>query len=354
MQPHLFTPLTIGAVTLRNRIGMSPMCQYSAHDGFPGDWHVMHLGARAAGGVGLVILEATAVSPEGRISPFDLGIWSDDHVEALVRLVRLIERLGAVPGIQLAHAGRKASMGRPWEGSKLVPPEAGGWSVVGPTAEPFAPGYPQPTPLDAQGIAKVVADFAAATRRALAAGFRWVEIHAAHGYLLHNFLSPLGNDRTDAYGGDLRGRVRLLLDVTDAVRIAWPTQLPLAVRLSCSDWTPEGLTIADTVEVARMLRERGVDLIDCSSGGIAPGISIPVGEGYQVPFASQIRREAQIATAAVGMITRPEHADAIVRNGDADLVLLGRELLRDPHWPLRAARALGHDLAQPPQYLRAW
>ncbi|MCX7861287.1 NADH:flavin oxidoreductase/NADH oxidase [Chloroflexus sp.] len=354
MQPHLFTPLTIGEVTLRNRIGMSPMCQYSAVDGFPTDWHLMHLGARAAGGVGLVILEATAVSPEGRISPFDLGIWSDEHAAALARLVKLIESLGAVAGIQLAHAGRKASVGRPWEGGKPVPPAAGGWPVVGPTAEPFAPGYPTPTPLDAAGIAKVVSDFAAATRRALAAGFRWVEIHAAHGYLLHNFLSPLGNDRSDEYGGDLRGRARLLLEVTEAVRAAWPAELPLAVRLSCSDWTPEGLTIADTAEVARMLRARGVDLIDCSSGGIAPGIAIPTGEGYQVPFAAHIRREAQIATAAVGMITRPEHADAIVRNGEADLVLLGRELLRDPHWPLRAARALGHDLPPPPQYLRAW
>lgn len=354
MQPHLFTPLTIGEVTLRNRIGMSPMCQYSAVDGFPTDWHLMHLGARAAGGVGLVILEATAVSPEGRISPFDLGIWSDEHAAALARLVKLIESLGTVAGIQLAHAGRKASVGRPWEGGKPVPPAAGGWPVVGPTAEPFAPGYLTPTPLDAAGIAKVVSDFAAAARRALAAGFRWVEIHAAHGYLLHNFLSPLGNDRSDEYGGDLRGRARLLLEVTEAVRAAWPAELPLAVRLSCSDWTPEGLTIADTAEVARMLRTRGVDLIDCSSGGIAPGIAIPTGEGYQVPFAAHIRRDAQIATAAVGMITRPEHADAIVRNGEADLVLLGRELLRDPHWPLRAARALGHDLPPPPQYLRAW
>ncbi len=354
MQPHLFTPLTIGSVTLRNRIGMSPMCQYSAVDGFPTDWHLMHLGARAAGGAGLIILEATAVSPEGRISPFDLGIWSDDHVEALARLVKLIESLGAVAGIQLAHAGRKASVGRPWEGGKPISPAAGGWPVVGPTAEPFATGYPIPTPLDTDGIAKVINDFAAATRRAYAAGFRWIEIHAAHGYLLHNFLSPLGNDRSDEYGGCLRGRARLLLEVTEAVRAAWPAELPLAVRLSCSDWTPEGLTITDTTEVARMLRERGVDLIDCSSGGIAPGITIPVREGYQVPFAAHIRRDAQIATAAVGLITRPEHADAIVRSGEADLVLLGRELLRDPHWPLRAARILGHELSPPPQYLRAW
>jgi 2,4-dienoyl-CoA reductase-like NADH-dependent reductase (Old Yellow Enzyme family) len=354
MQPHLFTPLTIGSVTLRNRIGMSPMCQYSAVDGFPTDWHLMHLGARAAGGVGLIILEATAVSPEGRISPFDLGIWSDDHIAALSRIVKLIESLGAVAGIQLAHAGRKASVGRPWEGGKPIAPANGGWPVVGPTAEPFAPGYPTPIPLDAAGIARVVADFATATKRARAAGFRWIEIHAAHGYLLHNFLSPLGNDRSDEYGGDLLGRARLLREVTAAVRAEWPSDLPLAVRLSCSDWTPEGLTIADTVEVARMLREQGVDLIDCSSGGIAPGITIPVGEGYQVPFAAQVRREANIATAAVGLITRAEHADAIVHNGDADLVLLGRELLRDPHWPLRAARALGHDLAPPPQYLRAW
>ncbi|MGC8951038.1 NADH:flavin oxidoreductase/NADH oxidase [Chloroflexus sp.] len=354
MQPHLFTPLTIGSVTLRNRIGMSPMCQYSAVDGFPTDWHLMHLGARAAGGVGLIILEATAVSPEGRISPFDLGIWRDEHIAALSRIVKLIESLGAVAGIQLAHAGRKASVGRPWEGGKPIALANGGWPVVGPTAEPFAPGYPTPIPLDAAGIAKVVADFATATKRARAAGFRWVEIHAAHGYLLHNFLSPLGNDRNDEYGGDLRGRARLLCEVTAAVRAEWPSDLPLAVRLSCSDWTPEGLTIADTVEVARMLREQGVDLIDCSSGGIALGITIPVREGYQVPFAAQIRREANIATAAVGLITRAEHADAIIRNGDADLVLLGRELLRDPHWPLRAARTLGHDLAPPPQYLRAW
>jgi 2,4-dienoyl-CoA reductase-like NADH-dependent reductase (Old Yellow Enzyme family) len=352
--PHLFSPFTIGDVTLPNRIGVSPMCQYSAEDGHAHDWHLVHLGSRAVGGAGLIILEATAVSAEGRISPSDLGLYQESQVAPLAQIVRFIEAHGSVAGIQLAHAGRKAATAPPWLGGHPLSLEQGGWPIVGPQATAFSEQHQVPTALDADGIAAIQAAFVAATERALAAGFRWLEIHAAHGYLLHSFLSPLVNQRDDAYGDGFTGRSRMLIETVRKVRAAWPERLPLTVRLSCTDWVPEGWTIADSVALARLLRDEGVDLIDCSSGGIMPGIRIPAAEGYQVPFAAQIRREAEIATAAVGMITRPEHADELVRSEQADLILLGRELLRDPYWPQRAARSLDTDPAVPPQYERAW
>lgn len=350
----LFSPFRLRSLTLRNRIAVSPMCQYSSADGFATDWHLVHLGARAVGGAGLVLSEATAVVPEGRISPQDLGIWSDAHVEGLARVTRFVRAQGAVAGIQLAHAGRKASTSPPWTGGRRVPPDAGGWTPVGPDARPFRDGeLPVPHALTLDEVRGVVDAFVAATHRALAAGFEVIELHAAHGYLLHAFLSPLTNARTDAYGGDFAGRTRLLLEVTDAVRAALPDALPLLVRISASDWMAGGWTPDDSVALARLLAPRGVDLIDCSSGGAVPGARIAVGPGYQVPFAERVRREAGIATGAVGLITDPAQAEAIVRDGQADLVLLARELLRDPHWPLRAAAALGVELAWPVQYERA-
>ncbi len=355
--PHLFEPLTIQSITLRNRIGVSPMCMYSSNDGLAHDWHLVHLGARAAGGAGLVIAEATAVSPEGRITPGDAGIWGEQHVEPLARINRFVKAQGAVPGIQLAHAGRKASAARPWEGGAHLRDEAGGWRPVAPSAVAFGDSLDKvPHALAEPEIAKVQADFVAAAKRALAAGYEWLELHAAHGYLAHEFLSPLSNRRTDRYGGSFENRIRFLIETVRAVRAAWPTRLPLAVRLSCADWVEGGWTIEESVALARQLKTDGVDLIDCSSGGSAPTAKIPVGAGYQVPLAERIRREAGIATAAVGMITDPMQADQIVRNGQADLVLLAREMLRDPNWPLRAARALH---AKPPpspplQYARAW
>jgi 2,4-dienoyl-CoA reductase-like NADH-dependent reductase (Old Yellow Enzyme family) len=354
MDAHLFSPFELRSVSLRNRIAVSPMCQYSSVDGMANDWHLVHLGARAAGGAGLVLTEATAVEARGRISPADLGIWDDSHVEPLRRVPAFISSQGAVPGIQLAHAGRKASTAPPWVGG-TVGPEAGGSTVVGPSPLPFAPGSLTPEPLDAAGLRQVVEAFAAATRRALAAGFRVVEIHAAHGYLLHSFLSPISNQREDAYGGGFEGRTRLLLETAEAVRAAWPDELPLLVRISSTDWLPGGWDIDQSVELAHKLRALGVDLVDCSSGGLAPGAEIPVEPGYQVPFAERIRREAGIATGAVGLITEPAQADAIIREGRADLVLLARQLLREPSWPLRAAHELGHDIAElwPRQYLRA-
>ena len=354
--PHLFDPLTIRAVTLRNRIGVSPMCQYSAVEGMANDWHLVHLGSRAVGGAGLVIVEATAVSPEGRISPHDVGIWTDAHAEPLAHIARFVAQHGAVPGIQIAHAGRKASKSRPWDGDQSVPTDAGGWPVVGPSAVAFAEGWATPSALDDTGLEQVRDDFRMAARRARQAGFRWIEIHAAHGYLLHSFLSPLSNRRADAYGGSFDNRVRLLLEVVRIVRLEWGDALPLAVRLSCSDWTEGGWTLDDSIVLSRLLGDAHVDLVDCSSGGNVAGAVIPVGAGYQVPFAEAIRRGAGIATAAVGMITQPMQADEIIRNGRADLVLLARELLRDPYWPLHAARALHArgDIPVPPQYLRAF
>ncbi|MEO6246705.1 MAG: NADH:flavin oxidoreductase/NADH oxidase [Opitutaceae bacterium] len=354
---HLFAPLSIKSITLRNRIGVSPMCMYSSDDGVANDWHLVHLGARAAGGAALVIAEATAVSPEGRITPGDAGIWAEKHIEPIARINRFVKAQGAVPGIQLAHAGRKASAARPWEGGAHLADAAGGWTPVAPSAVAFGDGLNKiPRELSLDEIARVQADFVAAAKRALAAGCEWLEVHGAHGYLGHEFLSPFSNRRADGYGGGFENRIRFLLETTRAVRAVWPDPLPFTVRLSCTDWADGGWTIDESVELARRLRSEGVDLIDCSSGGGVAGAKVPVGAGYQVPFAERIRREAGIATAAVGMITDPIQADQIVRNGQADVVLLARELLRDPNWPLRAARALH---AKPPplppaQYARAW
>ena len=348
---RLFEPLTLRGVTSRNRIWVAPMCQYSAVDGMPGDWHLVHLGARAVGGAGVVLTEATAVSPEGRISPQDTGIWNDEQAGAWARIVAFVQSQGALAGVQLAHAGRKASARRPWEGRGVVPPEDGGWTPVGPGDLPF-PGLADPVALDAAGIEKVRADFVAATRRALQAGFDVVEVHAAHGYLLHEFLSPLSNTRTDGYGGDLAGRMRLVLEVVEDVRAVWPQDKPLVLRISASDWTEGGWTPEDSVALAKEAAARGVDLVDCSSGGNVPA-EVPVGPGYQVPLASAVRAGAGVATGAVGLITEPEQAEQVLVDGHADVVLLARELLRDPHWPLRAAAALGADVAWPVQYERA-
>ena len=354
---HLFQPLTLKSVTLRNRIGVSPMCQYSSEDGAATDWHLVHLGSRAVGGAGLVVAEATAVSPEGRITPGDAGIWSDHHVEPIARINRFVKQHGAVPGIQIAHAGRKASAARPWEGGAHLADNAGGWPTLAPSALAFGGELPKvPRAMTEADIARVQGDFISATKRALAAGCDWLELHSAHGYLSHEFLSPLTNQRTDRYGGGFDNRIRFLLETTRAVRAVWPERLPLAVRISCTDWVPGGWDIEQSIELARRLKAGGVDLIDCSSGGTVPDAKIPVGPGYQVPFAERIRKEAAITTAAVGMITTPAQADEIVRQGRADLVLLAREFLRDPYWPMRAARALGHPAAvsTPVQYARAW
>jgi len=350
----LFTPLTLRSVTLRNRIGMSPMCQYSAVDGRVGDWHVVHYGARAVGGVGLVIVEAAGVEARGRISAADVGIWDDGQVEPLARVVRAVSENGAVPGIQLAHAGRKASVRAPWDqgGAPRLPGD-GGWTPVAPSALPFAGNHATPEPLDEAAIAGVVKAFAAAARRALAAGFQVVEVHAAHGYLLHEFLSPLSNHRTDRYGGSLENRTRIVREVVEAVRREWPDRLPLFLRVSCTDWTEGGWDLRETVELARQVRTLGVDVVDCSSGGNVATARIPAGPGYQVPFAEAVRRDAAVATAAVGMITSPAQAETVIRSGQADLVLLARELLRDPQFPLRAARELGVEGPWPRQYLRA-
>lgn len=420
--PLLFTPITLRSVTMRNRIGVAPMCQYSSVDGYVNDWHLVHLGSRAVGGAGLVIAEATAVLPEGRISPDDLGIWDDAHVDGLARVAGFIRDHGSVPAIQLAHAGRKASVHRPWDGRGPVPPEQGGWATVGPSAVPFGE-HPPPASLDDGGIERVIDAFRLAAKRAHQAGFQAVEIHAAHGYLLHEFLSPVSNHRTDVYGGSFENRARLLFEVVDAVRKVWPDELPLFVRVSATDWIEENAgraqagnsgteakdgpdkvmggrdpadrdrhnrsdkrvanltagergsdqrsdgerptdgngtgaplswTADQTVALARELARRGVDVIDTSSGGIQADIPVPAAPGYQVPYAARIRAEAGIPSAAVGLITEPEQAESILRNGQADIILLGRELLRNPYWPLHAAHALGVDIDYwPPQYLRA-
>jgi len=349
----LFTPLKIRTVELRNRIAVSPMCEYSSQDGYANEWHLVHLGSRAVGGAGLVMTEATAVSPEGRISPADLGIWKDDHVARLQEITRFILAQGSVPGIQLAHAGRKASRSEPWNGNTPVHPSDGGWTTVGPSGIPFAQGDPAPEPLTQKGIDAVVSDFRAAAGRALNAGFRLMEIHGAHGYLIHEFLSPLSNKRTDSYGGPFHNRIRLLLDIIAAIRQVWAEEYPLFVRLSTTDWMEGGWTIDDSVALARSLKGAAVDLIDCSSGGIVPGVRVPTSPGYQVPFAERIRKEAGIMTGAVGLITRPEQAEAIIAEGKADLVLMAREFLRDPYFPIRASVSLGHDVPWPIQYERA-
>jgi 2,4-dienoyl-CoA reductase-like NADH-dependent reductase (Old Yellow Enzyme family) len=349
----LFEPLTLRGIELRNRIAVSPMCQYSSTDGLASDWHLIHLGSRAVGGAGLVIAEASAVTAEGRITPADLGIYSDAHIEGLSRVVRAIRDNGAVAGIQLAHAGRKASTARPWDGGKQLSPADGGWHTVAPSAIPFRDGDSLPVALDRAGIAEIVAAFAAAAGRALAAGFQVIEIHAAHGYLLQEFLSPLSNRRNDQYGGSFENRTRLVREVVQAVRAVWPAELALLVRISATDWVDGGWDADQSVELARQLKALGVDLIDCSSGGIVPNAKIPATPGYQVEFAARIRREAGVRSGAVGLITRPEQANAIIGKGEADLVLLARELLRDPYWPLKAASTLNARVVWPPQYLRA-
>jgi 2,4-dienoyl-CoA reductase-like NADH-dependent reductase (Old Yellow Enzyme family) len=351
--PKLFEPLALRGVTLKNRIVVSPMCQYSAEDGFANDWHLVHLGSRAVGGAGLIIQEATAVSPEGRISPEDLGIWKDEHVPMLRRINDFIAAQGSVPGVQLAHAGRKASTYSPFTGAGEVPMSEGGWPVVGPSAEAFADNYPRPAALDAAGIQKVIDDFRAAAQRTLAAGFKVIELHAAHGYLLHQFLSPLSNHRTDEYGGSFENRTRLLLEVVAATREVWPEELPLIVRISATDWTEGGWNADESVQLSAMLKTRGVDLIDVSTGGNVPKAPIPVGPGYQVQFAERIKAEAGIRTGAVGLITTPAEAEAVLANGQADLVLLAREFLREPYFPLFAAQDLGVEAEWPAQYERA-
>jgi 2,4-dienoyl-CoA reductase-like NADH-dependent reductase (Old Yellow Enzyme family) len=351
---HLFAPYALRDLTLRNRIGVSPMCQYSSTDGFATDWHLVHLGAFATGGAGLVLSEATAVAANGRISPHDLGLWKDEQVAMLARITAFLKAQGAVPGVQLAHAGRKASTKRPWEGGGKVELADGGWAdVMAPSALAFSSSYPMPRALSVDEIAGVIAAFREATVRALAAGFEVIEVHAAHGYLLHQFLSPLSNARTDAWGGSFDNRIRLTIAVVDAIRSVWPERLPLLVRLSATDWADGGWTVTETVQLATRLRAHGVDLVDCSSGGLAHGVRIPVGPGYQVPFARQVRAESGMPTAAVGLITDPAQAEAIVANGDADLVFLARELLRQPRWPIAAAHALGAAEPWPQQYERA-
>jgi 2,4-dienoyl-CoA reductase-like NADH-dependent reductase (Old Yellow Enzyme family) len=350
---RLFTPIKLKSVTFRNRIFVSPMCQYSSRDGMPTAWHLVHLGSRAVGGAGLVMVEATAVSPEGRISPDDSGIWSDAHVEAFMPITGFIREQGAVAGIQLAHAGRKGSCSLPWLGGGPLGMEACGWQPLGPGAVPFDVGHPVPRALTAGELDEVETQFRSAARRALAAGFQVVELHMAHGYLLHEFLSPLVNNRTDAYGGSLDNRLRFPLRVARAVREEWPEKLPLFVRISATDWLEGGWDVDQSVQLARQLQAVGVDLIDCSSGFAVPNEPVPFGPGFQVPFAARIRAEAGIASGAVGFITEPFQAEQIVATGQADVVFLGREMLRDPYWPLHAAGKLHAGVTWPNQYLRA-
>ena len=352
---HLFSPLPQRSITLPNRIVVSPMCQYSSVDGFASEWHLVHLGSRAVGGAGVVMTEAAAVSPEGRITPGDLGIWSDAHVSALSHIAAFIRANGSVPAIQLAHAGRKASMTAPWvTPSHTATADEGGWTnVVAPSPLPFHDEYPLPQALDRSGMEIILADFTAAAHRAAAAGFLLAEVHAAHGYLANEFLSPLSNTRTDEYGGSLANRARFPLEIIRAVRAAFPAHLPVWVRVSAVDWVDGGLSIEDSVEFARLVKAEGIDLLDVSSGGNDPRQQIPLGPGYQVAFADRIRRETGLATGAVGMITDPAQADQIIRTGQADVVLLARELLRNPYWPLHAADALHHPASWPTQYERA-
>lgn len=353
--PHLFRPVTFREVTARNRIALSPMCQYSANDGKANDWHFAHLAARAAGGAGIVFTEAVHTEPRGRITPYCLGLWTDEQGELLARIAAFVSAQGAVPGIQLGHAGRKASVGRPWEGTSPVPASQGGWATLAPSPRSYSSDWPLPGELDRDGILQQIEFLAAATRRALKAGFRILELHGAHGYLIHQFLSPLSNFRTDEYGGTFENRIRFLLQSIEAVRREWPAELPLFLRLSITDWVEGGWSEEDSVALCGLLRQRGeVDLIDCSSGGNDPRQNIPIHPGYQVPFASKIRRETGLATGAVGLIHAPDFAEAIIANGDADIVILGRTLLADPVWPLRAAKQLrAKSVAWPVQYERS-
>ncbi|MBI3479998.1 MAG: NADH:flavin oxidoreductase/NADH oxidase [Nitrosomonadales bacterium] len=350
---QLFSRLKLRELEFRNRIFVSPMCQYSARDGIAQTWHQVHLGSRAVGGAGLVMVEATAVAPEGRISPYDLGLWSDRHAEALAPIARFIREQGAAPAIQLAHAGRKASSDAPWLSRNALTPKNGGWQVVAPSPAPFSPASPQPRELAAAELDGIVAAFVAAAKRSLAAGFEVAEIHMAHGYLLHEFLSPLSNRRNDAHGGSLENRARLPLQVVRAVRDIWPQRLPLFVRISATDWVEGGWDLGQSLQLCRWLKEAGVDLIDCSTGGLTPDAKIPAGPGFQTPFATAIRQHLGIAVGAVGLITAPEQAEHIVATGLADVVFLARELLRDPYWPLHAAHKLGAAVQWPVQYERA-
>ncbi|MFN2336830.1 MAG: NADPH dehydrogenase NamA [Bacteroidales bacterium] len=348
----LLSPLTVRNVTLKNRIAMSPMCQYTARDGFANDWHLVHLGTRAVGGAGLIIAEATAVVPEGRISPGDLGLWSDEHIKGLKRITEFIHGQGSVAGIQLAHAGRKASCALPREGGKQLDLNSGGWITVAPSAIPFSPGERAPEMLGKAAIMQLITDFREAAVRAHKAGFEVIEIHSAHGYLLQEFLSPISNHRTDEYGGSFENRTRLLLQVTEAVRSVWPEEKPLFVRISSTDWTEGGWTLEESIGLAYLLKNAGVDLVDCSSGGNIFNAKIPTGPGYQVPFAGALRKTG-IMTGAVGQITSSKQAEEILREEKADLILMGRELLRNPYFPLQAAKELGEEIQWPEQYLRA-
>lgn len=349
----LFSSIKIKDITFNNRIAVSPMCMYSSEDGFANDWHLVHLGSRAVGGAGLILQEATAVSPEGRITPGDLGLWKDEHIEKLVPVVKFINEHGAIPGIQIAHAGRKAGCARPWEGGHQLKNHEGGWQTVSSSNIPFNPGENPPLELDSTGIRKVVSDFRDAAARALKAGYQVLEIHAAHGYLIHQFLSPLCNNRTDDFGGSFANRIKLMVEIVKAVQTTWPENLPLFVRLSATDYVEGGWNVDETVRLAAILKEMGVDLIDSSSGGMVPYAKIPFGPGYQVPFAERIRREAGITTGAVGMITGVQQAEDILEKGQADLIVLGRQHLRDPYFALHAAKELGEDIEWPKQYRRA-
>lgn len=350
---HLFSSLKLRDIVLKNRIGIPPMCQYSAEDGMAGDWHFVHYGSRAVGGAGLMIVEATAVTPAGRISAADLGLWQDEQIEPLARIAAFARGQGCVPAIQLAHAGRKASVGLGWEAQRTLRSDEGGWQPVAPSALAFGEGYAVPHALEPGEVADIVAAFVAAARRALAAGFQAIEIHAAHGYLLHQFLSPLSNRRSDAYGGSFENRCRLLREVVTAVRGVWPENLPLLIRLSATDWVDGGWTADETVELCRGLKALGVDLADISTAGLVPTAKIPVGPGFQTEFAARVRKEAGLPTAAVGLITSAIQAEHILRTGQADLVLVGREILRNPHWPLQAAQETGSAADWPLQYQRA-
>lgn len=349
----LLSPIRIKNISIRNRVVVSPMCQYSAVDGFANDWHLVHLGSRAIGGAGLIIQEATAVSSEGRITPADLGIWKDEHIEKLKSITSFIHQHGAIAGIQLAHAGRKASCAKPWEGGKQLKEPEGGWQTMGPSAIPFHEEEVVPHSLDMDGIRKVVADFKNAAQRALVAGYKLVEIHAAHGYLIHQFLSPLSNRRTDKYGGSFENRIRLLLEIVQAVKSVWPEDLPLFVRISATDWAEGGWDIDEAVKLSFILKELGVDMIDCSSGGLVPYAKIPFVPGYQVSFAERIKKESGILTGAVGLITEVKQAEEILEKDQADLILIARASLRDPYFALHAAKILEDDINWPLQYQRA-
>jgi len=350
---NLFQPVSIRSIELKNRIAVSPMCQYSSHDGFANDWHLVHLGTRAVGGAGLVFSEATAVSPEGRITPHDLGIYKDEHIEFLKRITDFIKGQNAVPGIQLAHAGRKASHHRPWDGNAALKENEGAWITEAPSALPFKEGEPSPHELNKEEIKTIIEDFKKATIRAKDAGFQIIELHAAHGYLLHEFLSPISNHRQDEYGGSFKNRIRFVIELTEAVREIWHEALPLFVRISATDWVDGGWNIEESIELSKILKTKGVDVIDCSSGGNSPAQKIPVGPMYQTPFAERIKKEAGILTGAVGLITTTEQAEGIISNGQADLIILARQLLREPYFPLHAAHDLGVDIPWPPQYDRA-